>query len=78
MSLRWLLIAAVLGLSPVSAQTVTCSTWQGVRTCIGPNGYRSTESEWQGVTTGQDNRGSRWSTTTWQGRETTIIRRNGQ
>jgi len=82
---RWLFWVVLIGGMVVWAiaahaqqTTVTCSVWQGVRTCIGPNGYRSTESEWQGVTTGQDNRGSRWSTTTWQGRETTIIRRNGQ
>ena len=41
----------------VVAAVLTCSTWQGVRTCSSPDGYVSHESTWSGITTGDDNQG---------------------
>jgi hypothetical protein len=56
-----------------AALVITCSTWQGFRTCQSPGGYVSHESTWNGITTGSDNRGDRWSTSRWQGLTTTKI-----
>jgi hypothetical protein len=39
---------------------LTCSVWQGIRTCSGPDGYVSHESTRMGVTTGEDSDGDRW------------------
>ena len=56
-------ILAVASAAPVlvplaaRAETLTCSVWQGVRTCQGPGGYGSTEWERGGMTFGQDNQG---------------------
>jgi hypothetical protein len=41
------------------AVVITCSKWNGVRTCSSPNGYVSHESTWNGITTGDDNRGGK-------------------
>jgi hypothetical protein len=60
----WLVVAAVL----------TCSTWQGIRTCISPNGYTSTESQWQGMTFGQDSDGNRWTMSRWGDTAITVER----
>jgi hypothetical protein len=49
--------------------TLTCSTWQQITTCVGPDGYRSTETQWNGLVTGSDNQGDRWTRSEWQGRE---------
>jgi hypothetical protein len=51
------------------AGTITCSTWNDVRRCTGPNGYRSVESTWNGVTRGEDN-GSSWRIDHWNGQDT--------
>jgi hypothetical protein len=66
------IVIALMAAAPVTldAQTLTCSTWQGFRTCQDAHGYRSTEWERQGMRFGQDNRGDRWSTSQW--RDTTI------
>jgi Protein of unknown function (DUF4236) len=72
------LAGAMLWAAVAHAQTITYSEWMGRRTCLGPDGYHSTESTWMGRTTGQDNRGNHWTTTEWMGRETTINRRSGQ
>ena len=72
--MRALIIAAALVLAAhAEAETLTCSTWQGVRTCTDSSGYVSHESTWNGLTTGSDNRGDRWSTSTWQDHETTTV-----
>jgi hypothetical protein len=34
------------------AETLTCSTWQGIRTCTDAHGYVSHETQWQGRTNG--------------------------
>jgi hypothetical protein len=52
-----LAIAALIGISPALADTLTCSTFAGVRTCSSPDGYLSHESTWNGITTGDDNQG---------------------
>jgi hypothetical protein len=72
------LSVAVVGLlaaiaPALAGEPVTCSTWNGVTTCSGPDGYVSHESTWNGITTGSDNRGDRWSTSIWQDDETTTI-----
>jgi hypothetical protein len=56
-------------------ETLTCSDWQGNRTCQGPGGYRSPESQWQGMATGSDGEGNCWTTSRWQGFETTTVER---
>jgi hypothetical protein len=70
-----IIVAAVLvvGVAPTMAETLTCSTWQGVRTCQDAHGYVSHETEWQGRTNGWDNRGETWSTSRWRDIETTTI-----
>jgi hypothetical protein len=74
--IRIAIIAAVLvqGAGTLDAETLTRSTWQGIRTCQGPGGCTSTETEWQGVTTGRDNRGNEWTTSHWNGLETTTTK----
>jgi hypothetical protein len=57
----------------IIAVVLTCSTWQGVRTCTDSSGYVSHESTWNGITTGDDNRGDHWTTSTWMDNETTTI-----
>jgi hypothetical protein len=51
---------------------LTCSTWNGIRTCSSPDGYLSHESTWNGITTGDDNRGDRWTTSRWRNTTTTV------
>lgn len=53
----------------ITALTITCTEWNGIRTCTGPGGYRSTESTWNGITTGRDNN-STWKSWNWNGRNT--------
>ncbi len=36
----------------IAAAVLTCSTWQGIRTCSGPGGYRSTEASRLSATRG--------------------------
>jgi hypothetical protein len=62
-----------LTIAPASAETLTCSTWQGMRTCSDAHGYVSRESEWQGMKIGSDNEGNRWTTSEWQDREITTV-----
>jgi hypothetical protein len=75
--LAWLGLVAVMlaqGTIPLGhAETLTCSTWQGIRTCTDGHGYVSHETEWQDRTYGSDNRGNTWSTSRWQGIETTTV-----
>ena len=66
-------VAAMIGVSPVLADAVTCSTWQQITTCAGPGGYVSHETTWNGITTGSDNRGDRWTTSRWRDIETTTV-----
>jgi hypothetical protein len=70
---RAAIVAVVLvhSTATVDAETLTCSTFQGIRTCSGTNGYMSHETEWQGFTIGDDNQGNRWSTSRWRDNETT-------
>ena len=74
--MRIAIIAAMLvqGTATLDAETLYCSTWQGVRTCTSPDGYVSHESTWNGITTGDDNRGVRWTTSRSMGIETTTVR----
>ena len=65
--------AALTSMTSASADTLTCSDWQGIRTCSSPGGYVSHETQWQGRTYGSDNRGDTWSTSRWQGIETTTV-----
>ena len=41
----------VFNIASTSAEPVTCSTWNGIRTCTGPGGYVSHETTWNGITT---------------------------
>jgi hypothetical protein len=64
----------LLVINPALAETLTCSTWQGIRTCTDAHGYTSHELQWQDRTYGSDNRGDTWSTSRWQGFETTTVK----
>jgi hypothetical protein len=46
--------------TPALAETLTCTDWQGIRTCQDSHGYVSHETQWQGMTIGQDSDGNRW------------------
>jgi hypothetical protein len=56
----------------LGSETLTCSTWQGMRTCQDAYGYVSHETEWQGRTNGWDNRGDTWSTSRWRDTDNTV------
>jgi hypothetical protein len=76
-----IIAAAVLAHSTaiVGSETLTCSQWQGIRTCSGPNGYVS-QTERLGRTNGWDNRGDTWSTSggaTTRRRPARLGRRSG-
>jgi hypothetical protein len=60
-------------MSPASAGTLTCTDWQGIRTCQDGHSYVSRETQWQGFTIGSDSDGNKWTTSRWQGFETTTI-----
>jgi hypothetical protein len=68
-------VSAALASSPALAETLYCSTWQGIRTCSSPGGYVSHESMWNGITTGSDNQGDRWTSSRWQDVTTTTVQR---
>ena len=57
----------------VIAAVLTCSMWQGIRTCTDAHGYVSHASQWQDMTFGQVNDGNRWTTSRWQGIDTTTV-----
>jgi len=61
----------VFNIASTSAEPVTCSTWNGIRTCTGPGGYVSHETTWNGITTGDDNRGGKRTSWRWRDIETT-------
>jgi hypothetical protein len=65
--------AALTSMTPASAETLTCSTWQGIRTCQDGHDYTSHETQWQGMTFGDDSDGNRWTTSRWQDFTTTTI-----
>jgi hypothetical protein len=68
--MRTAIIVAVVMLAALAhADTVTCSTWQQITTCAGPDGYVIHETTWNGITTGDDNQGGKWTRSEWQGRE---------
>jgi hypothetical protein len=50
----------IIAALPALADPLTCSTWNGIRTCSSPGGYTWTEWQWQGLVTGQDGAGDRW------------------
>ena len=37
------------------SETLTCTEWQGIRTCASNDGYVSHETRWQGITSHWDN-----------------------
>jgi hypothetical protein len=60
-AVAWLVSLAALSPSmPALAETLTCSTWQGIRTCTDAHGYVSHETH-------------TWSTSRWRDIETTTI-----
>ena len=66
--------AVMLGTVAAAAETLTCTDWQGFRTCQDGHGYVSHEHTWQGRTYGDDNAGNKWSAHRWQ--DQTIIEDN--
>jgi hypothetical protein len=77
---RAAIVAVVLvhSTATVDAETLTCSTWQGIRTCTSPGGYVSHEWDRGGMRVGDDNQGNAWTTSRWQGSTTTTVERPGQ
>jgi hypothetical protein len=71
--MRAVMIGVMIGVSPALADTMTCSTFAGVRTCLGGHGFMSHETTWNGITTGSDNRGDRWTTSRWRDIGTTTV-----
>jgi hypothetical protein len=65
--------AALASMTPALAETLTCSTWQDIRTWQDGHGYVSHETQWQDRTYGSDSDGTRWSTSRWQGFTTTTV-----
>ena len=65
---------ALASMTPASAETLTCSTWQQITTCQDGHGYTSRETHWQGRTYGCDSDGARWSTSRWQGFDITTVK----
>lgn len=59
--------------TPALGETLTCSVWQNIATCLGPGGYVSRETTYQGTVYGSDNWGTTWSETTANGRKTVTI-----
>jgi hypothetical protein len=45
----------------IAVAMLTCSTWQQIITCAGPDGYVSHEAKWSGLVTGDDNQGGKWT-----------------
>jgi hypothetical protein len=70
--LVWLIVAALIQSASALGETRTCSTWQGITTCLGPGGYVSHEWDRDGMRFGDDNQGDRW--TSWRWQDTTITR----
>ena len=60
-------------MTPMLAETLYCTDWQGIRTRQDGHGYVSRETEWRGMTLGDDSDGARWTTSRWQGFETTTV-----
>ena len=76
--MRSLIVVAVVLVqsgAALDAETLYCSTWNGVRTCSSPGGYVTHESTWPGVTSGQDSDGNRWRTSRWRDFTTTTVER---
>jgi hypothetical protein len=40
---------------PAHSEALTCTDWQGIRTCADAHGYVSRETQWQGMTFFWDN-----------------------
>jgi hypothetical protein len=70
---------AILWAVAAHAETIHCSTsFQGYRTCQGPDGYRSFEWENDGRLYGNDTQGNNWMTTPGPRGDTTIVRGRGE
>jgi hypothetical protein len=52
--------------TPVLAETLYCSVWQGRPQLSGAGGHASTEPWWQGMTNGRGNQGDRWKSARWR------------
>ena len=65
--------AALTSMTPALAETLTCTDWQGIRTCQDGHGYTSHETRWQDRTYGDDSDGNHWSTSRWQDREINTV-----
>jgi hypothetical protein len=68
-----ILAAALTSITFAHAETLTCTDWQGIRTCQDGHGYVSHEMRWQDRTYGDDSDGTQWTTSRWQGIETTTV-----
>jgi hypothetical protein len=73
-AVAWLVSVAALACGTTAlAETLTCTDWQGIRTCSSPGGCVSHETQWQGRTYRSDNRGDTWSTSRWEGMDITTV-----
>jgi hypothetical protein len=75
--IRIAILAAALtqGTATLGSEPLTCSTWNGIRTCSGTNGYISHEWDRGGMRFGDDNQGGKWTSWRWQDREITTVDR---
>jgi hypothetical protein len=64
-------IVLIQSTATLGSERLTCSVWQGIRTCTDAHGYVSHETQWQGMNFGDDNQSNRWTTSRWQGFTTT-------
>jgi hypothetical protein len=72
-----LALAAIMWLASGFAHggTLTCTDWQGIKTCTDGRGYVSHETERIDATDGWDSNGDSWTITHWMGQSTITITR---
>ena len=70
--MRAIIMVVALSQAPLlwDGQTLVCTEWQQITTCLGPGGYVSHEWDRDGMRFGDDNQGDRW-TVSYAGRAST-------
>jgi hypothetical protein len=68
-------VVIIACITPALTETLTCSTFQGIRTWLWHQRLREPRNRMAGRHHGGDNRGDTWSTSRWRDIETTTITR---
>jgi hypothetical protein len=68
-------VVIIACITPALTETLTCSTFQGIRTWLWHQRLREPRNRMAGQHHGWDNRGDTWSTSRWRDIETTTITR---